>query len=246
MVRISSLLSDTDCLLSLEPEELAGVVLHVLISCEDSGDRGHLHRNNFVNAEAANCTTDTDKQREIAKALVEAWIWLEREGLIAPQPGQSADWVFVTRRARQIGGPAGLGAYRKANQLPKAMLHPQIATKVWAPFLRGDHDTAIFQAFKEVEVATRQAGQLGDEDLGVGLMRKAFHPSNGPLRDPSALPAEQQAASDLFAGAIGLYKNPHSHRNVSEMEPLEAVEIIILASHLLRVVHQRPGGLKRQ
>ena len=46
---------------------------------------------------------------------------------------------------------------------------------------------------------------------------------------------EKQAMSDLFAGAIGLYKNPSSHHEV-EYAPEEAAEIIIIASHLLRIV----------
>ena len=48
-------------------------------------------------------------------------------------------------------------------------------------------------------------------------------------------PAEKQARSDLFAGAIGAYKNLGSHREV-EITPVEATEVIIVASHLLRTV----------
>ena len=68
-------------------------------------------------------------------------------------------------------------------------------------------------------------------------MRKAFG-ERGPLTDASAHKAEQQALSDLFAGAIGSYKNPHSHRSVT-IEASEAAEMIVLASHLLGIVDKR-------
>ena len=178
-----------------------------------------------------------EHQDALMRALMEAWVWLEREGLLVPQPKQERDWVFISRRGRQLRTRDQVHAYRRANRLPRNLLHPRIAHKVWASFLRGDYDTAVFQAFKEVEVRVREAAQYEDTDLGVNLMRKAFG-KGGPLTDASAPKGEQQALSDLFAGAIGSYKNPHSHRSVT-IESAEAAEMIILASHLLGIVDKR-------
>jgi uncharacterized protein (TIGR02391 family) len=91
---------------------------------------------------------------------------------------------------------------------------------------------------KAVEVAVRDAAHLPGE-LGVRLMRKAFDPKNGPLTDTEADEGEREALSALFAGAIGSYKNPHSHRDVQLTDPRAAVEIIMLANHLLRIVDGR-------
>ena len=107
-------------------------------------------------------------------------------------------------------------------------------------FLRGDYDTGVFQAFKEVEVEVRKVAEWQTKDIGVGLMRKAPGKS-GLLANPSTLEAEQQALSDLFAGAIGSYKNPHSHRSVT-FESFEAPEMIVLASHLLGIVDKRSSN----
>ena len=141
------------------------------------------------------------------QALMEAWVWLEREGLLVPKVGAQGEWVVISRRGQQLRTRDQVNSYRRANRLPRQLLHPRIAQKVWAPFLRGDYDTAVFQAFKEAEVEVRKAANFTDADIGVALMRKAFR-EGGPLADATAFEAEQEALAHLFAGAIGFYKNP--------------------------------------
>jgi len=69
-------------------------------------------------------------------------------------------------------------------------------------------------------------------------MRRAFKPNEGSLAEKATEKGEQESLMHLFAGAIGSYKNPHSHRHVP-IEPTDAVEMLILASHLLGIVERR-------
>lgn len=243
---ISTLVPNPDDLLALEVEETAGVLLEHLNSCNPNEPDPHagwqLHRHNFFhNLTPYSIVRDADKNLRVQLALMEAWAWLEREGFIAVQAGRSdAEAFFITRRGRRAASRAGLDACRKANLLPKAQLHPLIADKVYAAFLRGDYDTAVFQAFREVEVTVRQAGPFPADSLGVALMREAFRPGKennppGRLTDTQLPSAEREAMANLFAGAIGLYKNPQSHRHVPTHAE-EAAEVIVFASHLLRIV----------
>jgi uncharacterized protein (TIGR02391 family) len=158
-------------------------------------------------------------------------------------PGQAPSWLILTRRGKSLRTRADVDSFRKASALPVALLQPRLAERVRPLFLRGDHDVAVFQAFKEVEVAVRKAANIKeagypDDLVGVNLMRRAFDKNDGPLTDMSLVPGEREADGHLFAGAIGHAKNPGSHRDVT-LAPEEAARLIVFASHLLGIVEQR-------
>lgn len=172
---------------------------------------------------------------------MEAWMWLEKELFVMPRPGQQNDWAVITRRGRQILESQDFTAYRQESLLRSVNLNPILVRKVKPAFLRGYYDTAIFQAFKEVEVRVRKKGGFADDKIGVALMREAFRPKTGALTDLAAEAGEQQARMDLFAGAIGTFKNPSSHRDV-EYRPEEVADVIGLANQLLRIVDRIARG----
>jgi uncharacterized protein (TIGR02391 family) len=104
--------------------------------------------------------------------------------------------------------------------------------------MRGEFDVAAFQAMKAVEVPVRAASGLVDNLIGVKLTRETFAPDAEPLTDMNAEGGARVGRMELFAGAIASYKNPH-HGDVKLDNPSEAIEIIPLANHLLRIVGAR-------
>ncbi len=169
-------------------------------------------------------------------AIAEAWAWLESRALVAPNPDQSSgDARILTRMGRRAVESDSLAEIQAAERIGLD-LHPLLAGRVRPIFQMGDYETAAFKAMKEVEVRVRAIGGYSDEKIGVPLMRAAFDPNNGPLTDAAHERGERQARSDLFAGAIGSFKNPTSHRTVAYNDPVEASEVVMLADLLMRIL----------
>lgn len=224
-----------ETVLDMEPEELAPLVLRQL---SESGQQ-KLNMHNFSLGNDSDfiawAGSDHRRRQEVSQRLIVAWRWLERELFIAPQPG-NVSWAFITPRGEAVLEAQDFETYKKGYLLPSEGLDPVLVRKVKQAFIRGDYDTAIFQAFKEVEVRVRKRAGLSDSDIGVPLMRRAFNPKDGVLTNKSMDVGEQVARMELFTGAIGTYKNPSSHREVNLTDPKEAADIIHLANQLLRIV----------
>ena len=224
-----------DILLEMEPEELAPLVLKHL---SESGKQ-KLNMHNFSLGSDPEFVKwageDQWRRQEVMKRLIMAWRWLEKELFIAPEPG-NVGWAFITPRGYEVLESQDFEKYRKSYLLPSEGLDPILVRKAKQAFIRGDYDTAVFQAFKEVEIRVRNKAGLGNDDIGISLMRKAFKPEGGLLTDAAMEEGEKQARMELFAGAIGTYKNPSSHRDVEITDAQEAADIIHHANQLLRIV----------
>jgi uncharacterized protein (TIGR02391 family) len=144
--------------------------------------------------------------------------------------------TYVTERGHEVARTETGAARARAEARLGLDLHPSIARRVKTQFLLGEYELAAFAAMREVEIRVRTLGGYSAEDIGVKLVRAAFNAEAGPLRDPDQVDGEREATAHLFAGAIGTFKNPSSHRQVDFDDPTVAAEIVLLADLLLRML----------
>ena len=127
--------------------------------------------------------------------------------------------------------------------LKDEMLHPSLRGEPLSRFRNGRYGNAVFEAMKIVEVEVRGATGRREDEYGVVLMQAAFNESSGRLsRDTEGIPS-RRALQNLFAGALGCFKNPDSHTERVMSGPMEAMEELLLASRLMRFVDERRARL---
>lgn len=176
------------------------------------------------------------------RVLREALDWLTVHGYLSlADPKQSSpNASFITR--------AGLAALERgvartfAERRLDLDLHHRLE-RVRPQFLLGEYELAAFAAMREVEIYARELSGRQASDLGVKLMRDVWSPDDGALTDPALDKGERVALMELFAGAIGTFKNPPSHRQVDYDDPTEAAEVVLFADLLLRILDRTASRL---
>ena len=242
MPPISQLIPDPNDLVAMEPEELAPLVLRDVLTHmrSDNGNARHIKRGNYFTQESTPANGYPDQQRQrVNEALMAAWMWLEREGFFLPAPhAQDRDWVIVSERGKAMLNSEQSETYKYLRLLPRESLHPAISVSTFALFARGHYDTVVFEAFRAVEVAVREAGGLPQDMVGVQLIEKPLS-RNLALHALEQVKGEQEALCHFFAGAMGLFKNPTSHRANTVTTPEAAASLVMLADYLLKMVDKR-------
>ena len=169
--------------------------------------------------------------------LSEAWSMVERRGFLVRHPDYPDGWMTVSDAGRTAlaSGPDAVRAAERLDLELHASLHPARTV-----YLGGRHELAAFDAMRAVEVRVRHLSRRSDSAIGVPLIRSAFAPDEakglGPLADPEIDGGERVATMELFAGAIGVFKNPPSHRIVDFGDPTRAAEVILFADLLMRML----------
>jgi len=176
------------------------------------------------------------QRQQISRVVSEAIGWLVNKGLVSIEYDGGHIYHVASRLGLAVDTDEKFRNFVLASTISAESLHETIRDTCWPLYVRGEFDTAVFAAFKRVEVCVRDAAGLATDQIGTTLMRAAFHKETGQLSDTQAQDAEKDAMAHLFAGAIGLFKNPNSHRDVGLDDPVGAAEVLMFASHLLRIV----------
>lgn len=223
-----------DTALGFTLEELASlpvehVAIAVLRTLGDSGSHPNWFKGGHGRAVA--------QSAEALDAVLEAWQWLLSHGYVAWNPlGNYTDHAYrVTRSGRDLSDDPERGL---ADAAARARLGVDLHDRLRGArtqFLMGEYELAVLAAMREVEIRVRERAGLPQEEVGVAMVRKALA-EGGPLDEGGMIPAEVQARQHLFAGAIGLFKNPSSHRPVDYDDPTEAAEAVLFADLLLRLL----------
>jgi uncharacterized protein (TIGR02391 family) len=171
--------------------------------------------------------------------------WIDQQLYTGPDADEQAD--LITKLARQgwqlresdsvlVAAEPARGMPMPAAPMHTWRPHPLIDSVARPQFGIKQSDQAVFASLREVEIRVRKLGSFPDDVIGTDLMNKAFG-TGAPLTDSAAPKGEQDGTRFLFAGAMGMLRNPAGHRHAG-LSPAEAVEAVALASLLMRVLDQ--------
>lgn len=235
-------------ILALSQEELALAVIEAMQERSRDRTRGMANRKTielpevFERRDGRYDPQGERKLREdVERALRKTYRLLEERELIEADSGINGEngFIVLTAAGAAIQDRVDLEQVRRRAWLQRDMLHTALQGKPYEDFANGHLGEAVYEAFKTVEIAVRDAAGYPDTEFGQSMMMKAFA-ENGPLSLPGEPKTQCDSLAKLFAGAMGRFRNKTAHTRPTYANPLIAIEELMLASRLLRIVDE-PG-----
>jgi uncharacterized protein (TIGR02391 family) len=208
----------------------------VLVALVDAGSEARRDLRRFIARwldDELSVGPDDEEYDQITRRLAREG-WFVRDGtLVIGEP--------VRTRNRASRDPAVEPDAAGAAQV--GGLHPSLDKP--ARLLRDGHPAqAALDAMQLVEARIKELAVRGgplpaDTSYGHRLATHAFNPSNGPILDVSRSAhghdgAEQEGSKFLFMGAMAALRNPLAHKAYQPTDPVEAWELVVFASLLMR------------
>jgi hypothetical protein len=174
-------------------------------------NRHHVGMNLFAvgTFHSSNGAVVRDLASRIDKLGRDAIALLERWDLAEPADDMNGrnSYVVLTKKGKATTERTDFERIRVQGLLREEMLHPLLRGQIYGYFSAGDLGTAVFEAFKTVEIEVRKVGGYAEKEIGKSLMCKAFA-LRGPLAKSSDDKVDSDALAGLFAGAIHRFMKP--------------------------------------
>ena len=125
------------------------------------------------------------------------------------------------------------------DQFDELVSHRDLQSVCRKLFADGHYAVAVEKAFIYVNnMVSKKSGHVGKD--GADLMRAVFSPKSSVLRlnrlESQSDRNEQQGYMHIFEGVMIGIRNPRAHEHDLEDSPEEALELLSLANHLMRVL----------
>ena len=244
--RILQIVPAPEQILELTPDELARALLEDMQARAQDPVGGMAMRNSLgaalVTPAIFNSIRENPRelQTKLDKVGRDAYALLERCGLIEADAGINGmnGYVLLTPKGKTTTELVDFERVRVRGLLKQEMLHPSLRGKAYSDFAADELDAAVLDAFKTVEIEVRKAAGFAEKEHGKPMMCKAFA-LGGKLSAPGDTKADSEALSGLFVGALNRFRNPSAHTRRTFADVLEAMEELMFASRLLRLVDER-------
>ncbi|MDP2594822.1 TIGR02391 family protein [Alteromonas stellipolaris] len=119
--------------------------------------------------------------------------------------------------------------------MPESYVHPILIEKCFSLLQNGEFDSAVIQAFKAIEIFTREKIEAPNDMFGERLLKKAFNPDDGILTDMNLPKSERCAFLNYLTGAFSYYRNSSAHRDL-KLDFVSAFDRIAVASDLIKAI----------